>query len=240
LAVFFLLGSVLFQVAFRKAEKMALAARTKKTGSSQSESVLIAQGSLPPKKDKKIGLQVGHWKNNELPNELAALRRNGGATGGGKAEWEVNLAIAEAAAKILETRGYSVDILPATVPPGYQADVFIAIHADGSENHSLSGYKVAAPWNDSGAGSAKLAKDLEKMYGEVTKIKVDPNITSNMKRYYAFNHLHYDHAIKSHTPAVILETGYLTGTNDRQIIVQEPEKAGEGIAEGVDRYFQNA
>jgi N-acetylmuramoyl-L-alanine amidase len=130
--------------------------------------------------------------------------------------------------------------LPATVPPGYQADVFIAIHADGSENPSLSGYKVAAPWNDSGRDSAKLAGDLEKMYGEVTKMKVDPNVTTNMTRYYAFNHSHYKHAIKPHTPAAIFETGFLTGADDRQIIVQEPEKAGEGIAEGIGRYFQSA
>lgn len=43
----------------------------------------------------RVGLQAGHWKNNELPDELENLRNyGGGAKGGGMAEWEVNLAIA--------------------------------------------------------------------------------------------------------------------------------------------------
>ena len=92
----------------------------------------------------RVGLQVGHWKNKELPDELERLReRGGGTSGGGKAEWEVNLEIAEKTASLLQDQGIIVDILPATIPVAYWADVFIAIHADGSEDPTASGFKAA-------------------------------------------------------------------------------------------------
>jgi N-acetylmuramoyl-L-alanine amidase len=69
----------------------------------------------------KVALQAGHWKAKDAPDEQAGLRDNG-TSGGGKAEWEVNLAIARRAAAILEEAGYVVDILPTTIPPDYFAD----------------------------------------------------------------------------------------------------------------------
>jgi N-acetylmuramoyl-L-alanine amidase len=65
----------------------------------------------------RVGLQVGHWKSNELPDELKTLRNNTGASGDGKTEWEVNYAIAQKTADYLTEAGIKVDILPATVPP---------------------------------------------------------------------------------------------------------------------------
>ena len=95
----------------------------------------------------RVGLQAGHWKAQELPDELQRLReRGGGTSGGGKAEWEVNLAIVEETAFLLRAQGIVVDILPATIPKAYWADVFIAIHADGNTNPNVSGFKVASAY----------------------------------------------------------------------------------------------
>src|SRR4051794_1707622 len=69
----------------------------------------------------RVGLQAGHWRSIELPDELRSLRGNGGTAGGGVAEWELNLAVARRAAVRLEAAGVAVDVLPATIPPGYQA-----------------------------------------------------------------------------------------------------------------------
>ena len=44
--------------------------------------------------------------------------RDNGTRGGGKAEWGVNLAIARRTAALLEKAGYTIDILPTTIPPG--------------------------------------------------------------------------------------------------------------------------
>src|SRR3989338_2508894 len=38
----------------------------------------------------KVGLQAGHWKNDELPEEFGRLRGSTGSAGGGRSEWEVN------------------------------------------------------------------------------------------------------------------------------------------------------
>lgn len=186
----------------------------------------------------RVGLQVGHWKNDELPEELARLKGNTGASGGGKSEAEVNLTIALETEKILEKKGIIVDILPATVPPEYWADAFVAIHADGSESALTSGYKVAPPRRDVTGNARKLSKHIELSYGEITRLTVDPNVTRNMTGYYAFAFWRYKHAVHPMTVPVIIETGFLTSSSDRTIIVDRPELSAQGISTGVIAYLQ--
>lgn len=186
-----------------------------------------------PEGPARVGLQVGHWKNEELPAELERLKGSTGATGGGKAEWEVNLAIAELTAETLRAQGIVVDILPATVPPQYWADVFVAIHADGNLNGSVSGYKIASPRRDFSGNAAALVRLLETSYGQTTGLTLDPNVSRNMRGYYAFAWWRYDHAVHPKTASVIVETGFLTSWSDRRIIVDRPELAAAGIAQGI-------
>jgi len=190
-----------------------------------------------PQGPAKVGLQVGHWKNDELPEELSQLIGNTGASGGGKTEAEVNLAIAQETARILEESGVLVDILPATVPISYWADVFIAIHADGSTDSSTSGYKIAAPWRDFSGNAASLVTHLETEYETATILEKDPNITRNMRGYYAFSWWRYEHAIHPMTTAAIVETGFLTSAFDRKLIVDKPEVPAGAIAQGVINYL---
>lgn len=67
-----------------------------------------------------------------MPDELAKLRTNDGATALPFTEVAVNQKIAEETDNILREKGYVVEILPATVLPKYFANLFIAIHADGN------------------------------------------------------------------------------------------------------------
>ena len=180
----------------------------------------------------RIALQAGHWKANEAPAELSGLRDNGTASQG-TAEWEVNLAIAERAKVLLEGLGYTVDILPAVVPPSYRAHLFISIHADGSRDPRASGFRVAAPRNDRTGRAAAAARVLENSYGNATGIKRLPTVTRRMQNYYAFNFQRYVHALHPMTIAVILETGFLTNAGDRGIIVEDPERAARGIVTAV-------
>lgn len=181
----------------------------------------------------RVGLQVGHWKLEEIPDELYKLRGNTGSEGGGKSEWEVNYEIAVLTKNILEKNGIRVDVLPATVPEGYWADVFVSIHADGSENPFKSGYKIASPWRDYTGKAEKLADFIEKSYGDSTLLPLDPEITSNMRGYYAFSFWRFDHAIHPMTTAAILETGFLTNVSDRTVIVNDPLTSAEGLALGI-------
>ncbi|HUF51082.1 MAG TPA: hypothetical protein VMN60_09630, partial [Longimicrobiales bacterium] len=142
----------------------------------------------------RVALQAGHWKAAAAPDEQARLRTNG-TRGGGKAEWEVNLGIAQRTAQILEEAGYTVDILPTTIPPGYWADVFIAIHADGNSNTAVSGYRAAAPRRDRTGRARELVELLTQTYGAATGLPLYPTITRRMRGYYAFNSRRYHHAL---------------------------------------------
>lgn len=192
-----------------------------------------------PEGPPKVALQAGHWKNEELPDELERLRGSTGSSGGGKTEAEVNLAIAEEAKKVLEQQGIMVDILPATVPVGYWADVFVAIHADGSEDTTKSGFKAAAPRRSRNPDSAILLKYIEEEYGKSTKLAKDPNVTRNMRGYYAFAWWRHEHAVHPMTASVIVETGFLTSSADRRLIVNKPELSAQGLAQGIIRYLES-
>ena len=180
----------------------------------------------------RIALQVGHWRTDEAPRELSGLRRNG-ASWNGLAEWEVNLEIARHAGAMLEELGYLVDILPAVVPPDYRAHLFIAIHADASNDPGATGYRVAAPSRDATGRASDFVDLLNRKYGEVTGIRRLPTVTRRMRNYYAFNFRRYEHALHPMTIAAIIETGFLTNAGDREVIVSQPERVARGIVEGI-------
>ncbi|QQS39135.1 N-acetylmuramoyl-L-alanine amidase [Candidatus Woesebacteria bacterium] len=187
----------------------------------------------------RVGLQVGHWGSKDFPDELAKLRNNTGATGGGIAEWEVNKKIAEETAAMLEKEGVIVDILPATVPVSYQADLFVAIHADGSEDTRKSGFKLASPWRDYTGNSAEIVRIIEEEYAQATGLEKDPNITRNMRGYYAFSWWKYEHSVHPATTSLIIETGFLTNSSDRRLLFTNPEVPAGAISKGILIYLNN-
>lgn len=184
----------------------------------------------------RIGVQAGHWLTKELPDELARLRTSSGAFAAGYAEAQVNLDIAKRVVKLLESRGMTADLLPATIPPGYDADAFVAIHADGASGGGSRGFKLATPWRTSRA-SQQLADTLTDEYAKATGLPQDGAITFNMRGYYAFNNRRHTHAIAKTTPAVIIETGFLTSAADRNVIISNAGNVAIGIANGIIRYL---
>src|SRR6056297_4342432 len=98
-----------------------------------------------PAGPQKVGIQVGHWQNESMPEELENLERNTGATWGGMTEASVVLVISQLIQQRLQAEGIEAELLPATVPPGYVADVFLSIHADGNVDSGINGFKFAAP-----------------------------------------------------------------------------------------------
>jgi len=180
----------------------------------------------------RIALQAGHWRADEAPQELSGLRGNG-TSWRGVPEWETNLAIARSAGAMLEARGYAVDILPAVVPPRYRADLFIAIHADGSSDPNASGFRVASPRRDATGRASRFAALLNRSYGDVTNLRHLPSVTRRMRNYYAFNYRRYRHSLHPSTIGVIIETGFLTSLGDRRVILNDPERAARGIVEAI-------
>ena len=67
---------------------------------------------------------------NHVPPELQRLETQTGASWAGYNEVDINLDVAQRVARLLERKGLLVDVLPTTIPAGYVADAFVALHAD--------------------------------------------------------------------------------------------------------------
>lgn len=186
----------------------------------------------------RVGIQVGHWFAADAPDEQEGLRDNTGAQAAGVTEWETNLEIAEETKKLLEAEGITVNLLPTTIPPKYWADAFISIHADGNSDTDVRGYKIAAPRRDRSGKAQQLATMIEESYGKVTGMNIDPNITRNMRGYYAFNSRRYQHSIHPMTPGAIVETGFITNAADRKIIVSNPKRSAQAIANAIIAFLK--
>jgi N-acetylmuramoyl-L-alanine amidase len=190
-----------------------------------------------PAGPRRVGLQAGHWLVDQVPPELGRLQ--GGSFGGGKAEWEANLEIAARTRTLLESVGYVVDLLPSTIPPGYRAHAFIAIHADGGAS-SLRGFKVARPdFSSIPDVDDQLLDDLNYEYARSTGLpRDDEHISRRMLAYYAFNSRRYCHSVAPGVPQAIVETGFLTSPLDRQLLLDRPELAAAGLANGIVAFLE--
>jgi N-acetylmuramoyl-L-alanine amidase len=191
-----------------------------------------------PPGPKRVGLQAGHWLNEQVPPELGRLQ--GGASGGGKAEWEVNLDVARRTAALLESDGVEVDVLPATVPPRYRANVFVALHADGDVAGVEHGFKIARPgFSSVPTIDDQLVDTLYGAYAAATGLpRDDEHITLRMRFYYAFNSRRYCHAVATGVPQAIVEMGYLTSAVDRQWLIGNPDRLARGLADGITAFLR--
>ncbi len=193
-----------------------------------------AKARRPSGQDIRVGIQVGHWRNSELPDELSMLRGSTGAMGADWREVDVNLEVSRRIAEILASFGIQVDMLPATVPAGYRADAFVAIHADANRDANLSGFKLArSKWSTLRQEDDALVADITAAYRAATGLEWHARtITDRMTQYYAFNPK-IEHSVGAATPAVIVELGFLTNARDQELMRNQPETLAEAIALGI-------
>ena len=186
---------------------------------------------------RRVGIQAGHWKIDQLPNELSSLQWDFGASAAGINEVDVNLDIAQRVAALLQKSGIATDVIPATVPTDYCANAFVAIHADGNDVSSVYGYKAApSSWDTDGKAEA-LSNTIVQDYGQVTNMHQNPTITDNMTQYYAFNYQKFNAAIDPNTPGVLIEAGFITNPTDRSMLVNQSQLLATGIANGILDYL---
>jgi N-acetylmuramoyl-L-alanine amidase len=187
----------------------------------------------------RVGIQIGHLRSNELPDELERLRNSTGAYFAGISESTLNGDIAVRVKALLEARGVEVELIPATVPPSYDVDAFVAIHADGIANGVKRGWKLATPWRTSPA-SQQLLRSVAESYPNATGMPEDVGgVTVNMRGYYAFAWRRHQHAVARTTPALIVEMGFLTSAADREIMIGQPDRVARGIADGILNYLDS-
>jgi len=187
----------------------------------------------------RVGIQAGHWKASEQAAELASLRGSTGAQGNGWREVDINLDIAKRVAALLESRGVTVDLIPATVPIRYAADAFVALHGDANSSTTLSGYKLARSSRSSiPSKDDALLNAISQQYAAATGLPFHAaTITVNMTSYYAFANQGIQHSIAPTTPGVILEMGFLTTPKDRKLLMEQPDVAAQGIAKGILKFL---
>jgi N-acetylmuramoyl-L-alanine amidase len=192
-----------------------------------------------PTGPRRVGIQVGHWKTDDAPDELRRLIPQTGAEWEGVTEVEINLDIAQRVAVILNSRGIAVDILPVTIPVGYVADAFVALHADSDGVGQWSGFKMAhsarrGPYEDA------LLEDIKVAYAAATGLEYDAqHVSRNMTGYFAANWSRFQHAVAPHTPAVILEMGYISNDDDRALMLDRADVVAGGIAEGILQFLSD-
>jgi hypothetical protein len=204
--------------------------------SRRSRRIIPPAPQRAPGEPPRIAIQAGHWLAREVPEELNGLRYNG-TEAAGHVEWRVTLAIAQLAADLLTQQGYVVEVLPTTIPPLYYADAFVSVHADGHDDPTVSGFTVASPRRDVSGRAEEFREIMGQTYNDATKLRRRTYITRRMTGYYAFNSRRYQHALHPETPAIILETGFITSPDDRRIIVDAQALPARGIVDAVMRFI---
>jgi hypothetical protein len=199
----------------------------------KSTNSIVLRAPSAPTGPRRVGIQVGHWKTDEVPDELHKLVPQTGAIWDDIHEVDVNLDIAQKVAVLLRRQGVAVDLIPATIPAGYVADAFLALHADSDGIGELSGFKMAhgplrGPFED------RLLATVKAAYALASGMSYDgDHVSVDMTYYYAFNWGRFQHATSAHTPAAILEMGYLSSDDDRPLLTEAQDKLAGGIANGL-------
>lgn len=187
----------------------------------------------------KVGVQAGHWKTYDVPDELSALHDATGAMGSNWDEFIVNYEVAKRVVANLRARGIDAEMLPTTIPEDYKADAFVALHGDGSKNAKATGFKAAhSTWSTNIDRDDVLVGDLVTSYGAATGLKEDrTTITDNMTDYYAFNYNDYKHSVSPDTPTALLEMGFLTNDSDRKIMLDQQDRMAQAVTDGITDFL---
>ena len=189
---------------------------------------------------RRVGIQIGHWQTEDVPKEYGArIQTQTGTSWAGQTEIATTTAIASRMATLLKAQGIAVDILPTTVPEGYLADVFIALHCDSDGVGELSGFKMAhgtrrGPYED------RLVTTIKGVYARATGLSYDAeHVTRAMSNYYAFSWSRYQHATSAFTPSTIIELGFLSNDDDRELMVDHSDAVAGALTDGILRFLDD-
>ena len=184
----------------------------------------------------RIGIQPGHWRIHELPDELARLRTSTGAAFGDLREVDLNLAVSRLLVEKLTAAGYAAELVPAAVPAGYRADLFVSVHADRADVPNRQGWKLSPPWRPSPRARA-LAEAMKASFRASGLAEDSGGITANMRGYFAFSWWRFSNTLSPYTPAVLIEMGFMGNAADRARMRDNPALYADLILNGIRGYL---
>jgi N-acetylmuramoyl-L-alanine amidase len=172
----------------------------------------------------RIGIVIGHRAYNE-----------GFTCGGELTELAVNTEVATYLQQKLLKEGYEVVMLDEfdLALSGFEANALVSIHTDTCDyiNDTATGFKVAAVMAQRDQAEAeRLAACIADRYAQVTKMQYHyQSVTNDMSYLHAFSE------INPHTPAAVIELGFLN--LDQQILKNNPEELAEGVFQGIQCFM---
>lgn len=165
----------------------------------------------------------------------------------GQGEYQLNLDVSLKLQEILENRGYRVIMTRtdnntaisnaerALLATEEGAEIYVRIHANGSDDHSVQGALSMCPSQDNPyvpqlyEDSLQLSTILLESYCEATNFE-----NRGVQFYDNMTGINW-----SSVPVTILEMGFMTNEHDDLAMAdsQFQQTMAEGIADGIDRYF---
>lgn len=221
----------------------------------------VASRYLKEKSDSANGylvvIDAGHQKRGNSEKEPVGpgasemkAKVTGGTTGcvSGWAEYELNLAVALKLEEELLDRGYEVIMVRTThdvdmsnseraqVANDAGADVFIRIHANGSENASVNGAMTICQTSSNPYNSAYYqdSKDL------ATYVLEELVNATGCKKQYVWETDTMSGINWCQVPVTIVEMGYMTNPEEdaRMATEEYQEMLAVGMANGIDRFLE--
>jgi N-acetylmuramoyl-L-alanine amidase len=208
-------------------------------------------------KKKVVVLDPGHGNRSNLEKEAIypganelKIKDGGGAEGinSKTPEHVIVMGITVKLKKLLENKGYTV-IMTKTTPqesPGNieraevgnknNADLVIRIHADSSENSSVSGASMLVP---APIGYAKDISVMSKKYGQIVLESLINEI--GMKNRGVVERDDLTGFNWSKVPVVLVETGFLSNPQEDKLLNTDEyqSKIANGLFDGIDKALSN-